>query len=50
VHREPLDKLGLAIVKAIVEGLGGQVAVENAAPGTRFTLCLPVVEQEDPVS
>ena len=46
----PGSGLGLAIVKAIVEGLGGQVAVENAAPGTRFTLCLPVVEQEDPVS
>ncbi len=46
----PGSGLGLAIVKAIVEGLGGQVAVENAAPGTRFTLRLPVVGQENPVT
>ncbi len=42
----PGSGLGLAIVKAIVEGHGGQVTVENTAPGTRFTLRLPVLEQE----
>jgi signal transduction histidine kinase len=30
--------LGLAIVKAIMEQQGGQVFVENRAPGTKFTL------------
>lgn len=34
----PGSGLGLAIVKAIIEQQGGQVTVENTAPGARFTL------------
>jgi signal transduction histidine kinase len=34
----PGSGLGLAIVKAIVEQQGGQVAVANSTPGTRFSL------------
>ncbi len=38
----PGSGLGLAIVKAIAQANGGQVSAENANPGSRFTLHLPV--------
>lgn len=33
--------LGLAIARALVEGAEGTIAVENAAPGARFTVRVP---------
>jgi signal transduction histidine kinase len=39
----PGSGLGLALVRAIVEGHGGQVAAENRAAGACFTLKLPLV-------
>ncbi len=38
----PGSGLGLAIVKAIAQANGGQVSAENANPGSRFTLSLPL--------
>ena len=40
--------LGLAIVRGIVEAHGGQVRVEDAAPGTRFVVQLPRVADQAP--
>jgi signal transduction histidine kinase len=37
----PGNGLGLAIIKAIVEGHGGQVTVESSTSGTQFLLQLP---------
>ncbi len=44
----PGSGLGLAIVKAIVEQQGGQVFVENAARGARFTLQWPAWRPRSP--
>ena len=33
--------LGLAIVRAVAEGHGGSVTLEDAGPGSRFTVVLP---------
>ncbi len=38
----PGSGLGLAVVKAIVEGHGGQVGAENTAEGARFTVMIPL--------
>jgi signal transduction histidine kinase len=38
----PGSGLGLAVVRAIVEGHGGQVRAENTAEGARFTVKIPV--------
>lgn len=37
----PGNGLGLAIVKSVINAHGGQICVENAAPGTRVILWLP---------
>jgi signal transduction histidine kinase len=39
----PGNGLGLAIIKAIIEGHKGQVQVESGAQGTYFSLQLPIV-------
>lgn len=38
--------LGLSIVKAIVEGHGGQIDLDSSRDGTRFTLVLPGVSHD----
>ncbi len=40
----PGNGLGLAIVKAAVDSMGGAIVVEDAAPGTRFTVRMPLAE------
>jgi len=40
----PGSGLGLAIVKAIVASHGGQVTAENASPGARFCVSLPLAD------
>jgi signal transduction histidine kinase len=42
VSAYPGNGLGLAIVRAIAEVHGGQVAVENTTQGARFILRLPI--------
>jgi signal transduction histidine kinase len=40
----PGSGLGLAIVRAIVASHGGQVTAENASPGARFCVSLPLAD------
>lgn len=37
--------LGLAIVRAVAESHGGSVTLADAAPGSRFTVSLPLAEE-----
>jgi two-component system, OmpR family, sensor kinase len=39
--------LGLAIVRAIAEAHGGEVRLENGAPGARFTIEIPIAPPEE---
>jgi signal transduction histidine kinase len=45
-HRGAGAGLGLSIVREIVHAHGGQVWVEDAGPGTRFLVQLPVVDTD----
>lgn len=40
--------LGLAIVRAVAESHGGSVTLADAAPGSRFTVDLPLVDEPMP--
>jgi signal transduction histidine kinase len=47
-HHEAGAGLGLSIVAEIVRAHGGKVWVEDAAPGARFVVQLPVVHSAEP--
>jgi signal transduction histidine kinase len=47
-HQEAGAGLGLSIVAEIVRAHGGKVWVEDAGPGARFVLQLPLVDSAEP--
>jgi two-component system, OmpR family, sensor kinase len=46
--RSTSSGLGLSIVRAVAESHGGSVELQDAAPGTRFVVRLPLVASQDP--